>query len=96
MERAFIMAVNSGSPGADIVELVSLADLLDEHLVGSNGLDAARFAAQHHTMWMAPTTAAASAYLAWHNAYFSMGADERRWLSRAVAKDLDEAGRDDG
>ncbi|HEX6493601.1 MAG TPA: hypothetical protein VF112_08815 [Candidatus Dormibacteraeota bacterium] len=85
------MAVTPDSP-ADIVEIVSLAELLDHHLVGSNGLDATRFAAQHREMWTAPSTTAASAYLAWHGAYFSMGAEERRWLARVVAGDLDVAG----
>jgi hypothetical protein len=39
-------------------------------------------------MWTAPTAAAAGAYLVWHNAYFSMSEDERRWLARAVGEDL--------
>jgi hypothetical protein len=82
------MAVEHGSPAADIVEIVSLADLLDHHLVGRNGLDTELFAAQHRAMWTAPTAAAAGAYLVWHNAYFSMSEDERRWLARAVGEDL--------
>jgi hypothetical protein len=84
------MAVKVGSPGADIVEIVSLVDLLDERLIGSNGLDAALFAAQHRAMWTAPTTAVASAYLVWHNAYFSMSSDEREWLAQTVANDIRE------
>jgi hypothetical protein len=87
------MAVKPDSPGADIVEIVSITDLLDDRLVGSNGLDAALVAAQHRAMWTAPTTAVASAYVAWHNAYFSMSDDERRWLAEAVATDLREVGR---
>ena len=82
------MAVNRGSPGADIVEIVSVADLLDDRLVGSNGLDADLFAAHHRAIWMAPTVAAAGAYVAWHNAYFSMSDTERHWLAQAVAGDL--------
>ena len=88
------MAVNSDSPAADIVEIISLADLLDGHLVGRNGLDPELFAAQLRAMWTAPTTAAAGAYLVWHNAYFSMSEDERRWLARAVGKDLRGADED--
>jgi hypothetical protein len=87
------MAVKAGSPGADIVEIVSLVDLLDERLIGSNGLDAALFAAQHRAMWTVPSTAAASAYLVWHNAYFSMSSDEREWLAQTVANDIREIDR---
>src|SRR5437879_3229309 len=82
------MAVKRGSPGADIVEIVSVADLLDDRLVGSNGLDADLFAAHHRAIWMAPTVAAAGAYVAWHNAYFSMSDPERHWLAEAVAGGL--------
>ena len=88
-----MMAVEPDSPGADIVEIVSFADLLDHRLVGSNGLEAALFAAQHRAMWTAPTAAAAGAYVAWHNAYFSMSGEERRWLAEAVANDLHEVSR---
>jgi hypothetical protein len=87
------MAAKSDGPAADIVEIVSLADLLDRRLVGSHGLNPALFAAQHRAMWTAPTTTAASAYVAWHNAYFSMSDDEQHWLAHAVANDLNEVSR---
>jgi len=87
------MDAKPDTPGADIVEIVSVSDLLDQRLIGSGGLDPALVAAHRHAVWTAPTTAAAGAYVAWHNAYFSMSGAERRWLAGAVANALGEATR---
>jgi hypothetical protein len=85
------MAADSDTAQGDIVAIVCVADFLDRNLIGTNGLDGWQFAAQRDAMWTAPTTAAAGAYVAWHTAFYSMDATERRWLARAVAGDLEAA-----
>jgi hypothetical protein len=82
------MAVDATPTDADIIAIVSVADLLDRGLVGRNGLDPMQFAARRRALWTAPTTRAAGTYVAWHNAFYGMTAEERRWLSQVVSGDV--------
>jgi len=80
------MATDTEPAGADIVEIMSFGDLLDP---GGAGFDPALAAAHRRALCMAPSTAAARAYVVWNNAYTSLQAAERRWLAQAVASDLE-------
>jgi hypothetical protein len=83
------MAADSDTAQGDIVAIVCVSDFLDRSLIGTNGLDGWRFAAQRDAMWTAPTTVAAGAYVAWHAAFYSMSPRERRWLAHTVAGDIE-------
>jgi hypothetical protein len=82
------MAVDTTTADLDIVAIVSVTDLLDRGLIESNGLDPRVFAARRCALWTAPTARAAGTYVAWHNAFYSMSAEERRWLAGMVAGDV--------
>ena len=82
------MAADTITADPDIVAIVSVTDLLDRDLVGSNGLDPRLFAARRCAVWTAPTARAAGTYVAWHNAFYSMSPEERRWLAGMVASDV--------
>jgi hypothetical protein len=82
------MAVDTADADLDIIAIVSITDLLDRGLVGRNGLDAAAFATRRCALWTAPTARAAGTYVAWHNAFYSMTAEEQGWLAGMVAGDL--------
>jgi hypothetical protein len=89
------MAVDTTTADLDIVAIVSVTDLLDRRLVGSNGLDPRVFAARRCALWTAPTARAAGTYVAWHNAFYSMSAEERRWLAGMVEGDARAAAGQD-
>jgi hypothetical protein len=82
------MAVDTTTADLDIIAIVSVTDLLDRRLVGTNGLDPLVFAARRCAMWTAPTATAAGTYVAWHNAFYSMTAEERSWPAGMVAGDV--------
>ena len=85
-----VMRSHTELADVDIVELICLADLLDPRDVSGRELDPSVATARRRVMCTAPSSAAASAYVAWHNAYLSLSPAERGWLAQAVAADVDQ------